>query len=93
MINWHSRFRNKQFLAAIASLVIMLIKNTMGYDFISEDIDMIVDLVLTGITSIGVIVDPSTGGWTDAIEFSDPKMETFDAILDSLKDLTGEDRD
>ena len=93
MINWHSRFRNKQFLAAIASLIIMLVKNVVGYDVISPDIDMIVDLVLTGITSIGVVVDPSTGGWTDAIEFTDPKMETLDAILDSLRDLTGEDRD
>ena len=93
MINWHSRIRNKQFLAAMASLVLMLVKNIVGYDVISPDIDMVVDLILTGITSVGVVVDPSTGGWTDAIEFSDPKMETLDAILDSLRDLTGEDRD
>ena len=90
MINWESRFKNKQFLASMISLIVLIGKNTLGYDFFPADIDLIIDLILTAITSIGIIVDPSTGGWSDAIELSDPKDETIEVILDCLKVVTGE---
>lgn len=90
MIDWSSRFRNKQFLAAIVSLAILIIKNTMGYDFLPPDIDLFADLILTLVTAMGVVVDPTTGGWSDEIETSDPRIKTLDSILDSLKVLTNE---
>ena len=90
MINWKSRLRNKQFLAAMFSLSIFVTKNVMNLDFIPADIDVLVDLSLTCITAMGIIVDPSTGGWADLPETIDPKISTIETIMESLKILTNE---
>ena len=90
MIDWKARFKNKQFLAAMISLTLFVSKNTLGFDFLPDDMDIIADLVLTFVTALGVVVDPSTGGWSDEVEVSDPKMTTINIILDGLKVLTND---
>lgn len=61
------RLRNKAFLVALASAVILLIQQ-LGLDILPKNINEIVNTVLLILATFGVIIDPSTPGITDKTE-------------------------
>jgi phi LC3 family holin len=70
-INWKIRFRNKTWLAAMLALVISFVYDTAAMleivPPVAEDWLMsLVQTILTLLTALGVVVDPTTQGITDS---------------------------
>lgn len=68
--DWKTRFRNKTFLVALFSALLIAgqqIAGAFGYDFtlISEQATNIFNAVLTVLVVLGVVVDPLTDGIRD----------------------------
>ena len=85
MINWNVRLRNKKFVLAIISAIILLVQ-AVGKMFglhlnLSNFSDNIVDVVnsIFGILAVlGVVVDPTTHGISDsdrALEYNKPHKD------------------
>ena len=62
-----ARFRNKAFLMALASAILLLLKNFGLGQYIPENIDSIVNGFITIGILLGVITDTSTPGISDQI--------------------------
>ena len=58
------RLRNKAFLVALASAIILLIQQ-LGLDILPSNISDIINSVLAILTIMGVVIDPTTSGLTD----------------------------
>ena len=58
------RLRNKAFLVALASAIILLIQQ-LGLDILPSNISDIVNTILVILTTMGVVIDPTTNGLTD----------------------------
>ena len=58
------RLRNKAFLVALASAIILLIQQ-LGLDILPSNISDIVNTILVILTTMGVVIDPTTSGLTD----------------------------
>ena len=58
------RLRNKAFLVALASAIILLIQQ-LGLDILPSNISDIINSVLAILTIMGIVVDPTTEGLTD----------------------------
>ena len=79
-INWKVRFKNKVWLAALAALVVKFVFEGLAMFEIApavteEWVMNFVNTVLTLLTMMGVIVDPTTVGISDssrALEYSEP---------------------
>ncbi|NKN40460.1 phage holin [Streptococcus alactolyticus] len=74
MINWKLRFKNKATLLAIASTVILLIQQ-LGFK-LPDNIEDVVNTVLTLLVLLGVVNDPTTAGVGDSAEaltYTEPK--------------------
>ena len=74
MINWKLRFKNKATLIAIASTVILLAQQ-LGLK-IPDNIEDVVNTVLTLLVLLGVVNDPTTEGISDspkAVTYTEPK--------------------
>lgn len=70
-INWKVRLRNKIWLASVLALVVSFVyKILAAFDVvpaISEEWLMtVVDTVLTILTALGVVIDPTTEGAADS---------------------------
>ena len=93
MINWKSRVRNKTFLSATISMGLLLVKNYFNIE-LPYDIDFIVELGLTAISTLGIIIDPSTEGFSDMQRREELEEidETFECLRDVLKILCGEEQ-
>lgn len=70
-INWKVRLRNKTWLAAIIALIITFVYDLMAMleivPAVTEDwLLSIVQTVLTLLTALGVIIDPTTAGAGDS---------------------------
>lgn len=87
MINWNVRLRNKKFVLAIISAIILLVQ-AVGKMFglhlnLSNFSDNIVDVVnsMFGILAVlGVVVDPTTHGISDsdrALGYDSPKKDNY----------------
>lgn len=76
MINWKLRFKNKATLIAIASTVILLAQQL---DLkLPDNIEDVVNTVLTLLVLLGVVNDPTTAGVGDSAEaltYTEPKKE------------------
>ena len=75
-INWKLRFKNKTTLLAIASTVILLIQQ-LGFK-LPDNIEDVVNTVLTLFVLLGVINDPTTEGISDspkALTYNEPKKK------------------
>ncbi len=83
-INLKSRFRNKTFILAMASAVVLLIQQCGFKDLIPSNYVDIVNSVLTISTMLGIIVDPSTSGLSDQI-ISSATVQSINA--DNTKEL------
>ena len=76
MINWKLRFKNKATLIAIASTVILLAQQ-LGFK-LPDNIEDVVNTVLTLLVLLGVVNDPTTAGFKDsekALTYDKPKEE------------------
>ena len=74
MINWKIRFKNKATLIAIASTVILLAQQ-LGLK-LPDNIEDVVNTVLTLLVLLGVVNDPTTEGISDspkALTYTEPK--------------------
>lgn len=74
MINWKLRFKNKATLIAIASTVILLAQQ-LGLK-LPDNIEDVVNTVLTLLVLLGVVNDPTTAGLKDsetALTYDKPK--------------------
>lgn len=76
MINWKLRFKNKATLLAIAGTLILLAQQ-LGLK-LPDNIEDVVNTVLTLLVLLGVINDPTTAGLKDsetALTYDKPKEE------------------
>lgn len=76
MINWKLRFKNKATLIAIASTVILLAQQ-LGLK-LPDNIEDVVNTILTLLVLLGVVNDPTTAGLKDsetALTYDKPKEE------------------
>ena len=75
-INWKLRFKNKATLLAIAGTLILLAQQ-LGLK-LPDNIEDVVNTVLTLLVLLGVINDPTTAGVGDsakALTYNEPKKE------------------
>lgn len=76
MINWKLRFKNKATLLAIAGTLILLAQQ-LGLK-LPDNIEDVVNTVLTLLVLLGVVNDPTTAGIKDsetALTYDKPKEE------------------
>lgn len=76
MINWKLRFKNKATLLAIAGTLILLAQQ-LGLK-LPDNIEDVVNTVLTLFVLLGVVNDPTTAGLKDsetALTYDKPKEE------------------
>lgn len=75
-INWKLRFKNKATLLAIAGTLILLAQQ-LGLK-LPDNIEDVVNTVLTLLVLLGVVNDPTTEGISDspkALTYTEPKKE------------------
>ena len=75
-INWKLRFKNKATLLAIAGTLILLAQQ-LGLK-LPDNIEDVVNTVLTLLVLLGVVNDPTTAGVGDSAEaltYTEPKKE------------------
>ena len=75
-INWKLRFKNKATLLAIAGTLILLAQQ-LGLK-LPDNIEDVVNTVLTLLVLLGVINDPTTEGISDsskALTYNEPKKD------------------
>jgi len=65
-LNLKSRFRNKAFILSMVGAVVLLIQQ-LGFTFIPANYSDVVNSILTILTMIGIVVDPSTSGVSDVV--------------------------
>lgn len=63
-INLSKRIKNKAFLLAMASTILLLIQQ-LGFE-LPSNIESIINTVLTLLVGLGVIIDPTTDGVNDS---------------------------
>ena len=83
MINWNVRLRNKQFILALVSAVLLVAQafcKMFGLSFdvskITEDLFNLLNAIFVVLTLIGVVNDPTTHGLGDssnALGYEKPK--------------------
>ena len=76
MFNWKLRFKNKATLLAIAGTLILLAQQ-LGLK-LPDNIEDVVNTVLTLLVLLGVVNDPTTAGLKDsetALTYDKPKEE------------------
>ena len=81
-MNWKVRFKQKAFLVALFSallLAVQAVASLFGYEITEEfgtEITGVFNTLLTVLTILGVVVDPTTKGVTDskaALRYDEPK--------------------
>ena len=63
-MNWNKRIKNKTFWVALISAVVLLTQQ-MGYTVFPENWADIMNSILSILTILGIIIDPTTSGITD----------------------------
>lgn len=64
-MDWKSRFRNKTFLVSLFGAIYLLIQQ-LGYgSFLPENIQDVFNTILTILTILGVVINPTTEGILD----------------------------
>ena len=74
-INWRVRLRNKIFWLTLVPLLVLLTQQ-LGLNWVPENWESIFTTVMTILTVVGIINDPTTAGITDseqALVYYEPK--------------------
>lgn len=91
MIDWKSRIRNKYFVAAFVSFIVVAIKVFTGYKF-PENTDYLVNSLLSALLGLGILVDPSTPGLGDA-QVTIPASATTEDVSNQIAPETMDTKD
>jgi phi LC3 family holin len=82
MINWKVRFRQKSFLVGLFSALLLFaqqIAKLFGYELattLGDNLTEVFNTILSILTILGVVVDPTTDGVSDSIQalkYKEPK--------------------
>ena len=76
-INWRVRLRNKTFLLTLVPLLVLLTQQ-LGLNWVPENWESIFTTVMTILTVVGIINDPTTAGIKDssqALAYYGPKKD------------------
>lgn len=72
-INWNVRFKNKVFWVSIIPMVLLLVQQvcalfgvSLDFSGLSESLVSIVGTVFSILALIGIVVDPTTKGFSDS---------------------------
>ena len=70
-INWKVRFRNKPWLAAVLALLVTFVFDILALFEIApaitqDNVMQLISVVLTLLTGLGVLIDPTTPGAKDS---------------------------
>ena len=95
-INWKVRFKNKTWLSMFISLIVGFVFNMLKlfdvYPVITENTIMnIVSQVLTFLGLLGILVDPTTAGFSDsnrAMSYEDPWNDETDYDPEQVQGFT-----
>ena len=74
-INWRVRLRNKTFWLTLVPLLVLLTQQ-LGLSWVPENWESIFGTVMSILTVIGIINDPTTAGLSDseqALDYTEPK--------------------
>lgn len=63
-MNLKERFRNKTFIIALVSAIVLLTQQ-LGFDLFPDNWADIMNTILVILTLLGVVIDPTTPGITD----------------------------
>lgn len=77
-INWKLRLHSGAFWTGLIGAVIFLLKNSFGIQIDDGVVNAITNIALLVLTSVGLVVDPTTKGLTDstqAMGYTKPKQE------------------
>ena len=89
-INLKSRFRNKAFLMALVSAIILLLKNFGLDQYIPENMDSIVNGSIAIGILLGVVVDPSTPGISDKV-IQETTAQAINKVAETKEEVKTED--
>lgn len=63
-IDWKARIRNKSFIVSMVSVIVLAIKMFTNYK-LPDGFDNLVNMIIVLLTTVGIIIDPSTQGLSD----------------------------
>lgn len=86
MIDLKRRFRNKAFLISFIAAIVLLIQQLGFGRFLPENLNDVINTVLTILCMLGIIVDPTTDGVSDSTMVQQGKnSDELMAEIDELK--------
>ena len=85
MIDLKRRFRNKAFLVSFIAAIVLLVQQLGFGRFLPENLNDVINTILTILCMLGIIVDPTTDGVSDSAMVQQGK--TSDELLAEIEDL------
>ena len=85
MIDLKKRFRNKAFLVSFIAAIVLLVQQLGFGRFLPENLNDVINTILTILCMLGIIVDPTTDGVSDSAMVQQGK--TSDELLAEIEDL------
>lgn len=94
-LNWKVRFKNKVWLMGFISVIVTFVYTILGMldiypEFTKNQTIEVVNSILTFLTLIGVIVDPTTNGFGDserALGYDEPYADSEDSKTDGSSEI------
>lgn len=65
-MNWKARLQSKVFWMALASLFIFIVKSFKLFE-LPSNVDVIVNVILGSLVTMGILIDPTTPGVYDKV--------------------------
>lgn len=91
MINWKIRFKSKTFWLALIPAVLLLVQTVaavfgyaLDFEALQGHLLDVVNAVFLVLTILGIVVDPTTAGWSDsslAMTYEEPRAKDNDAAI------------
>ena len=92
MIDLKRRFRNKAFLVSFVAAIVLLLQQLGFGRFLPENLNDVINTVLTILCMLGIVVDPTTDGVSDSTMVQQGKnSDELMAELDDLKNKKDEE--
>lgn len=85
MINLKKRFTNKAFLVSFIAAIVLLIQQLGFGGYLPDNLNDVVNTVLTILCMLGIIVDPTTDGVSDSDMVQQGKSS--DELLEEIENL------
>lgn len=85
MINLKKRFTNKAFLVSFIAAIVLLVQQLGFGGYLPDNLNDVVNTVLTILCMLGIIVDPTTDGVSDSNMVQQGKSS--DELLEEIENL------